>query len=73
MSLPTDSTVSKERLAERIVEKDGQWYFKVRNEQTEGPYACRADAEAALARFLRKCEGRMHFSLRSLLGTGRAA
>ena len=58
---------------QRIVSRDGEWYFKVRNEQVEGPFASEAEARAALQRYVRRCEGRYRFSLRSLLGPDRAA
>lgn len=58
---------------QRVIQRDGQWYFKVRNEQTEGPYTSREDAEAALHGFVRSCQNRLRFSLRSFFGSSDAS
>jgi hypothetical protein len=43
--------------------EDGQWYFNVRGNQAQGPFATRHEAEQRLVRYVKACRKRVELGV----------
>jgi hypothetical protein len=57
----SEQEVDRENMAtERVfMGEGGQWYFNVRGNQAQGPFATRPEAEQSLARHVDACRSRL--------------